>query len=384
MQKINYLELFLSYNLENKWNWNALSQNNSISLNYIKDHLYFPWSYYYLSNNENVTLEFIIENKEKSWNWRQLSSKFSCIISNNDSSYIINDKILNGIYIDLPWDWYEMSKNPEITIHEILNYGLPWDIEGILLNPNINLQTILTCKKLFYNNKTNSFNYIKERIDWNIFSFNKNINESEILSNINLPWNFTLLRNIDHEIIINNIKPYQWEYYQYISSVPFHIIQKYSYLSWNWIIISEYANVTLEEVLINDMPWNYYYLSRNKNISVEIISYYETNLLDWDAISSKPLTIDFIIKHISCTWNWKILSVNKYININDILRYNLLPWDDSLFNYRKDISLEIIKNTYNLPWDFFILTNSDNITICDIYNNKDLNWDYNVISSKKI
>ena len=66
-----------------------------------------PWDWYDINKNPNITMDII----EK--------------------------------YPDKPWDWYDISQNPNITMDIIeKNPDKPWDFHGISQNPNITMDII--------------------------------------------------------------------------------------------------------------------------------------------------------------------------------------------------------------------------------------------------
>ena len=77
----------------------------------------------------------------------------------------------------MPWIWYGISQNPNITWDIIINNpDKPWRWCGINQNPNITWDIII-------NNPDKPW-------DWNAFSFNKNISWNIIKDNPNKQWNW--------------------------------------------------------------------------------------------------------------------------------------------------------------------------------------------------
>ena len=74
-------------------------------------------------------------------------------------------------YPDKPWDWYNISRNPNITMAYILaNADKPWDWSGISYNKNITMTDI-------FNNPDKPWN-------WSGVSWNPNITIDFIENNI--------------------------------------------------------------------------------------------------------------------------------------------------------------------------------------------------------
>lgn len=51
---MNNFETFIKKYPNKYWNWDCLSQNPNISLDFIKQNSNFPWSYIYLSQNQKM------------------------------------------------------------------------------------------------------------------------------------------------------------------------------------------------------------------------------------------------------------------------------------------------------------------------------------------
>ena len=74
--------------------YTLLSENSSITLDFIEKHPKGNWHYYLLSsNNPNITEEFIEKHKEEFWNWNELTKN-----SNITLEFILKNK-------DKSWDW---------------------------------------------------------------------------------------------------------------------------------------------------------------------------------------------------------------------------------------------------------------------------------------
>ena len=219
--------------------------NKKITLNFIKKYSY-NWNYYYLSKNPNITEEFILKYPYKNW----------------DIKYLIkNNKIT---------DFKALSKFINITEYIIDNYpNKPWDWKWIIENTNISVEKHIQLdliKKYSY-----KWNYKK-------LSKNPNITKEFILKYPYQNWNNKI--NKSQEWIIENTNISVEKYIQ------LDLIEKYPY------------------------KWNYYYLSKNPNITKEFILKYPYQ--NWD--------IEYLINNNKIT-DFKILSKFKYIDDYFIIKY---------------------------------------------------------------
>ena len=81
-----------------------MEQNwNQYFFNFIKKHFDKPWNFYYLSKNPNITWDIVEANPDKLWNWYGLSK-------NPNITWDIVEANL-----DKDWNWNWLSCNPNIT-----------------------------------------------------------------------------------------------------------------------------------------------------------------------------------------------------------------------------------------------------------------------------
>ncbi len=82
---------------------------------------------------------------------------------------------------------------------------------------------------------------------------------------------------------------------------------------WNWYWISQNPNITLDIILNNpDKPWDWPGISRNPNITCEIIQANPDKQWDWKYISYNfNITPLMIRDNLDKPWDWYILSKNK-------------------------------------------------------------------------
>ena len=106
----------MNQNWDLPWDWEGLSRNRNITIDFIKKNIYRPWNWYQLSKNPNVTVDFVKENIDKPWDW--------CWMSYNPN--IPFDFVKQNI--DKPWNWVKLSRNLNITFRDVLeNIDLPWN-----------------------------------------------------------------------------------------------------------------------------------------------------------------------------------------------------------------------------------------------------------------
>ena len=96
---INHLQTLLLKYPNKLWDWDWISSNPNITLEFIEKYPDKPWHWICISGNPNITMEFIEKYPDKRWNWPLISSNLNMTIE-------IIEK-----YPEKPWNWYGISYN---------------------------------------------------------------------------------------------------------------------------------------------------------------------------------------------------------------------------------------------------------------------------------
>ena len=198
-----YLKLFQSK--DSALMGSCLSENPSVSWEFIQAHPYILWNYDILSSHPNITWDIITKNLHLPWNHRGISA------NPNINWDIVSDAIHSNNII---WDFHNISKNPGIMIDDIidnlvyrnqeddpfvknLSIHYSWCWFGLSANPNVTWNNIIESKD----------NEYFKGIRWNYYhlSSNPNINMNIINDNpdISRLWS---LKNLS----ANSMDYYDW------------------------------------------------------------------------------------------------------------------------------------------------------------------------------
>jgi hypothetical protein len=208
------------------WVWKYVCCNKKVSEGILEQNIekldWVSLSYY----NCNLSWKFIEENINKNWNWDRVSS-FPCI----------NIDIVKA-YPDIDWNFSVLSKNKSITIKDIKNNPqLNWDTDMICSNPNLTIEDVLQDRNLFSN--------------WGNITSNESITQDIIEQYTNLPW------DID-SIVIK-------------SGINIDFVLKYYYLDWDWFLLSSSYSISFTDILNNyKLNWVSYGLAYNPNLTLEV------------------------------------------------------------------------------------------------------------------
>lgn len=141
---------FLLFHLNEAWSWPCLSSNPALSIDFIEDNMSLMWDWSIISKhkmtipfyekhivniffdisdlhqNPNM-IDFFLIHPDWNWNW----AKISC-----------NKGLTFSIVKSLPhkdWDWFELSRHPNITMDDISGSRFPWCFYSMSWNPNLSI-----------------------------------------------------------------------------------------------------------------------------------------------------------------------------------------------------------------------------------------------------
>jgi hypothetical protein len=213
----NTLQKFVSENLEKPWDWNCLSENKSITPNFVTNNQDFNWSNQFLCRNPSMFKSIKInDNSGKTLD--DISKKIKAkpiitpsFVKNNqkvilDHEHENRDKSITEEVVlekkDKPLDWKLLSRTLSMTEEYInKNINLPWDWENLSRNPSIPPNFILEHPEKdwsWYWISSNTF----EIVDKNIKE-EKEINVRRKIAFISCAENIPLCDEMIREIVMN-------------------------------------------------------------------------------------------------------------------------------------------------------------------------------------
>ena len=269
---------------------------------------------YYNYKKDNI-MKYIDKHKHN----QQKKEAFDLGIMNELSLYnnITLEDVLNNL--ELKWDWQCITGHKNISYSTIKKYGgIPWDYGGILSNKNIpfeELKTYIIEKNGL--NRNNWVNEIQEKeketnMTLVMLTQNKGIAIDDIINNKEINWPYKLLStncNIPWNYIVENIH-LCWEF-EYLFSRPTN----------TWEEIKEYGKKIFDDfddknILSNFSDKTKSYISKNKNITWDIIIKNLHEEWDWDYITINPnITMKIINDYPDKKWNKNKLYQNITIDI---------------------------------------------------------------------
>lgn len=271
--------------------------------------------------------------------------------------------------IDYNWDWRILSEHPNITMGDINeNPDLPWNTYNVLLNPNLTEE--------YVDNVLNKYNTKNERIHASnceycaTFTYCSchvcvftHIRDRLIPINISILTKIIKNNNLRLEYVLKLLKK------KICKHIPIYYIVFRNDVSLDMII--DYINRKIFNINKSDF---FRYLSLNKNITLDFILKYKSKSWDWYKITLHPnITIQDIFNY-DLPWNNDIIWKNPNVNINDILGRNISSDEWSVITKHPNITMEIIEKYPDFEWVEDMLRFNPNITIDYLFEKYNENW----------
>lgn len=149
--------------------------------------------------------------------------------------------------------------------------------------------------------------------------------------------------------------------------------------------VSGNPNLPFEFVLANlDKDWNWFWISRNRGVTPNIVRRYPHLPWDWGGLSYNPnLTLEMILGNLDKNLDWSGISAHKIVTWKFIRAHPELPWDWSGISGNPNITWNIIKANPDEDWDWEAISENPNITWDIVRKNPDEEWDYDALSGNE-
>lgn len=252
-------------NIDNGWNWIALSNNISVKLDidFIKEFESKPWDWQALSARTDIELDngSLYELVDKDWNWQLISSR---------KDIVFDENCIVKLY-SKPMDWFAVSQN---------NCFVP------------NQNTLSRLKG--------------EKLDWNSISSNNNLDVSVL-------WDYKDCLNWEN-VTRNKIDCTDIEQLERFND----------YLDWHFISVCDNFEVTTDHLLKfkSKLDWRAINQRNDFIITNETIDIF-ADVIDWNK-ASQSQNIQFsenFLESYRSKWNWRLLRSNPTVieRLGDVL-----------------------------------------------------------------
>lgn len=230
---INITMEFVLANLDKNWSWKLLSSNRNLKVTDILANKELPWHWESVSGNVNLRASDILNNRDIPWSWSNISMIANIIVSSIDDCELHKDYLFGPITVemlelkDVTWNWSAVLLNNDFDEKTLFKYSSKLsDIADIYGHPNIKLMShgtdlqgkSYTVRSTISADSNLSLEILLHNVDhlvWQLVSENPSITTDIIEQNPNLPWRWdgiSLNPNLTVKFIKNNIRKLDLEY----------------------------------------------------------------------------------------------------------------------------------------------------------------------------
>jgi hypothetical protein len=308
----------------------SISCNPCISEKLIEKYNILPWDYHELSLNNLLSMKFFEGSSNEDW-------KDTNIFLNINFTPEYKNK-----YPEIEFDSEALCGNPNFKLEDLQPLD-EYSIIGLINNYNINIHEYM---KIYTDENNDDINYVYEndglQPDNRTFNF-----IVENMDKYNFDMDYIMNRNqieIDFNIIEKYFPSYLTKSYMYRyldlytnQGLTWNIIKKYPNI-WNYEYLSRNMNITPEIIRNNlDIPWDFKNISDNYSLDIEFIREYK-DILDFTNLSCNPcVDLDMIESNLDLPWDFKSVIENPNITLEFYLKYCEQLIEDKTFNELFDL-----------------------------------------------
>ena len=142
-------------------------------------------------------------------------------------------------------------------------------------------------------------------------------------------------------------------------------IEQHPEYAWRYNWISHNPNLTEKFIILICIrslkdslcklleDWNWYFISKNSNITFDIVQRHMNWSWNWSSLSKNPnITSDIIESNPHLPWNWSNISQNKNLTEEfirkNIYQHNLTPLSNELFTNKLNLLEKDYQNLSNV------------------------------------
>lgn len=291
---------------DSDWDWNLVSSNPSISLDFVLQHPNLPWLPKYVSMNSSITEADVVSNLEYPWDFEGL-----CMNPNMSMSFF-NRYVVKPVEVHRI-DWHLLSSNPSITMIDVINNPTySWDDRYLSLNPNLTSNFIL--------NEGKSRNWYVPLVSSNSGITERDIFKSTLSSMFDWDYrNLSANPNLPIAFVNNHMKK-NWNFHSISTQASIQDINIFQKVKWDGHGLSMNENISYDYVQLHrNVKWDYASLLMNKGVSfASIIDNYNLFKAKLESrngtiesyLSSNPNLTNQWVKDNQSLVDWKRLSSN--------------------------------------------------------------------------
>ncbi len=310
------------------FNRNSLSQNPEITTEFMEEYDRIiaqsdaeidQWNYGYLSNNKNISIESAVTGKYK---WPE-----QLLIFNANLTLDFVKK-----HPDIKWDWNRVMTD---------------------LEPPLDDPVCVAIMKLVSERRATDCLYGTNLVvgdNAEALSHNPNITAQFIVNNNHLTWDWLQILGGSYDIenvmqicpdLLNNFSSVNWGYLSNNENITMDIIVRYKDAAWNWCELSEHSAI-IAAIMRGESPpdkiklWDWFHISYR--VVIEDVLRWPTFPWNWESLSKNPnITMDIITERPHGT----------NLVVGDNAENRTLPWDNRAMLKNPNITWPVIVNMFD-------------------------------------
>lgn len=262
----------------------------NLPFEYVSNNNHLNWDWFELSQNKTLTKEFIEQFPNKDWNWEFLCARFKFPFEYVFQHY------RKDYFVEMLFDEFYIECNTNLDVTKCSGPYL-YSSEFVPISEIIKTPNFSWNWNLVSSNKTVTFYdvfcYPDRGWNWSLLSQNESIPFRDIIgSHTTKTWYFNdMYDRSDIDINFVEYYPGRWDFNILSTSPSFDILTMLTFnnLPWNKTRFSQNPNVTESDIekFSNVVPWNYKYLTHQPKISYKYISEHPDLPWDWENITEK-------------------------------------------------------------------------------------------------
>lgn len=172
------------------------------------------------------------------------------------------------------------------------------------------------------------------------------------------------------------------KYYTFLRDKQIKIAEKLPEQPGSFVKASQYIFIEVID-MFPKKPWNMDKLAMNKNLPLERV-FADPNRWDFWYVSQNPkVTIDIVLENLNLPWDYDALSRNENITWETMCANPTLPWSTRNFCYNKNFSMQIVRDNPFYDWSFYAISNFQNVSVYDVRETlHKYDWDFKGLSKK--
>ena len=283
------------------WDWNSLSQNPNITLEFIEANPNFPWVWGCIAFNPNVTQEYIVRHRYE-FSFTKGIARHPCLTE----EFIV-------LHPELNWNEKELQYNSGLHMSYFIkrpNKTWNWDI------------IFRYCELDFDELRKMHCRYQIDKSNWIDISRNPNTTWADVSKHMDLPWSLmglTQNKNFMNQTFIESnldrSDEMDWSYIQRHCIITYDFINKIPSQYLEIAILTK--NHGISPIIIarhSELSWDHGTKWENPNVFAEsFLDKNPTNHHCWNELSLNTSTSpEFVRKNPNLSWNYKHLSSNTF------------------------------------------------------------------------